>query len=215
MLSASLNKNTSFLAASRDHANLEDLNKKVMDALQMYHSLMKENPGYGYSMKTTQQYPPPGMMPGQVNPVSSLEVCLVVRHVHHKTWHVDTTKTMLFQTHYHEYFRGGGGVGVGVGYLWYVTACSEQVWSVKGHALALSFSLSNSLSLSPPFVSLALSFFVSLSSSLSYFSSVYLSLSLSLSVSLSVSLSLSLSLSLTSWWITTPSPSWNIAFNQM
>ncbi|XP_059139951.1 signal transducing adapter molecule 1-like [Physella acuta] len=33
----------------RKHANLVELNKKVMDALQMYHNLMKETPAYGYS----------------------------------------------------------------------------------------------------------------------------------------------------------------------
>ena len=36
------------LFAPRKHANLVELNKKVMEALQMYHSLMKETPTYGY-----------------------------------------------------------------------------------------------------------------------------------------------------------------------
>uniref|UniRef100_A0A0B6ZHD2 Signal transducing adapter molecule 1 n=1 Tax=Arion vulgaris TaxID=1028688 RepID=A0A0B6ZHD2_9EUPU len=38
----------------RKHATLVELNKKVMDALQMYHNLMKETPAYGYpTLKTS------------------------------------------------------------------------------------------------------------------------------------------------------------------
>ncbi|GFO46179.1 signal transducing adapter molecule 2 [Plakobranchus ocellatus] len=33
----------------KKHATLVELNKKVMDALQMYHNLMKETPAYGYA----------------------------------------------------------------------------------------------------------------------------------------------------------------------
>ncbi|XP_005109097.1 signal transducing adapter molecule 1 [Aplysia californica] len=39
----------------RKHANLVELNKKVMEALQMYHSLMRETPAYGYPGLKTQQ----------------------------------------------------------------------------------------------------------------------------------------------------------------
>ncbi|KAH9508288.1 hypothetical protein Btru_050731 [Bulinus truncatus] len=38
----------------RKHATLVELNKKVMDALQMYHNLMKETPAYGYGGLKTQ-----------------------------------------------------------------------------------------------------------------------------------------------------------------
>ncbi|CAL1543766.1 unnamed protein product [Lymnaea stagnalis] len=41
----------------RKHATLVELNKKVMDALQMYHNLMKETPAYGYSGLKTQETP--------------------------------------------------------------------------------------------------------------------------------------------------------------
>ncbi|KAK0045682.1 signal transducing adapter molecule 1 [Biomphalaria pfeifferi] len=41
----------------RKHANLVELNKKVMDALQMYHNLMKETPAYGYAGLKSQGIP--------------------------------------------------------------------------------------------------------------------------------------------------------------
>uniref|UniRef100_A0A0B7BTN7 Signal transducing adapter molecule 1 n=1 Tax=Arion vulgaris TaxID=1028688 RepID=A0A0B7BTN7_9EUPU len=42
----------------RKHACLVELNKKVMDALQMYHNLMKETPAYGYNnLKASQAVP--------------------------------------------------------------------------------------------------------------------------------------------------------------
>ncbi|GFS06908.1 signal transducing adapter molecule 2 [Elysia marginata] len=51
----------------KKHATLVELNKKVMDALQMYHNLMKETPAYGYAASglkagmAQQQQPGPGM----------------------------------------------------------------------------------------------------------------------------------------------------------
>ncbi|CAG5128190.1 unnamed protein product [Candidula unifasciata] len=45
----------------RKHATLVELNKKVMDALQMYHNLMKETPAYGYASLKTAQGAPAGM----------------------------------------------------------------------------------------------------------------------------------------------------------
>ncbi|BFZ11096.1 hypothetical protein BsWGS_14135 [Bradybaena similaris] len=45
----------------RKHATLVELNKKVMDALQMYHNLMKETPAYGYAGLKTAQGAAPGM----------------------------------------------------------------------------------------------------------------------------------------------------------
>lgn len=53
----------------RKHMTLMDLNSKVIDALQMYHNLMKELPGYGYTgLKMGQSSFPtqPGSLPQQV-----------------------------------------------------------------------------------------------------------------------------------------------------
>ena len=59
----------------KKHATLVELNKKVMDALQMYHNLMKETPAYGYtgSLKAglaQQQQPGPGMYAAPPMPMS-------------------------------------------------------------------------------------------------------------------------------------------------
>ena len=51
----------------RKHASLVEINKQVMDALQMYHSLMKETPAYGYASKASTN--PAMYAPG--NPVMS------------------------------------------------------------------------------------------------------------------------------------------------
>ena len=44
--------------------SLMELNTKVMEALQMYHNLMKELPGYGYSTMKMNQ-PQYQTVPGQ------------------------------------------------------------------------------------------------------------------------------------------------------
>ncbi|XP_071113370.1 signal transducing adapter molecule 2-like [Haliotis cracherodii] len=54
----------------KKHAQLVDLNKKVMDALQMYHSLMRENPAFNYTMKAPQGFTP-GMMPPPPAPAAA------------------------------------------------------------------------------------------------------------------------------------------------
>ena len=51
-------------SSCRKHASLMELNAKVMDALQMYQNLMKEQPAYGYSTlpKPGHYSVPPGSM---------------------------------------------------------------------------------------------------------------------------------------------------------
>jgi signal transducing adaptor molecule len=49
----------------RKHASLMELNGKVIDALQLYHNLMKELPGYGYTTQPKIGQPLPPMAPGQ------------------------------------------------------------------------------------------------------------------------------------------------------
>ena len=48
----------------KKHATLVELNKKVMDALQMYHNLMKETPAYGFSSGLKAGIPTPQPGPG-------------------------------------------------------------------------------------------------------------------------------------------------------
>ncbi|ESO86054.1 hypothetical protein LOTGIDRAFT_129863 [Lottia gigantea] len=67
----------------RKHADLVDLNKKVIDALQMYHTLMKEQPYGGYQKSSGRyQTPPQGMMSQQTPQVSQKQINLTgqVRH---------------------------------------------------------------------------------------------------------------------------------------
>lgn len=45
------------LSAHRKHTALVEVNQRVMDALQMYHTLMRENPAY--SFPKTSHVPPP------------------------------------------------------------------------------------------------------------------------------------------------------------
>lgn len=56
----------------RKHASLCELNSKVVEAMQMYHNLMKETPApYGYKG----QQPPPSVsysFPSQVQPIIQL-----------------------------------------------------------------------------------------------------------------------------------------------
>ena len=64
-----------------------ELNGKVIEALQLYHNLMKELPGYGYSTVPKPGQPLPPMAPGQQQVKLLIEIIVTNQTSLHNSWY--------------------------------------------------------------------------------------------------------------------------------